>query len=295
MALKGTLEVFSTTQLLHLINLSKRTGVLHIFEGIATGEKLILGDGETRIDKLAAGQEIASLVFREGKLVYAYLATMDGHLASVLHRSGKLSEKQALAIKQRASQVDEKGLALRLINANYVSKIDIVKSLQRHMVNVVFDLMNWKTEPFEFTENELPPRDKILVSIDLKNVIIEGIKRQKKRLKLEDELPNLDLALKFTDAPGEKLQDVQLSTKEWRVIGFINPKNSMRQIAKACNLSDSEIRQIIYSLMQAGLVHVVKQQVSEKQKRKTGRLGSINPETPSRTVVNKLIARIRDI
>ena len=38
------------------------------------------------------------------------------------------------------------------------------------------------------------------------------------------------------------------------------------------------------------------QQVSEKQKRKTGRLkNSINPETPSRAVVNKLIARIREI
>ena len=295
MALKGTLEVFSTTQLLHLINLSKRTGVLHIFEGVATGEKLTLGDGETRIDKLAAGQELASLVFREGKLIYANLSTMDGHLSSVLHRSGKLSDKQAAAIKKRAAQLDEKGLALRLINANYVSKVDIVKSLQRHMVNIVFDLMNWQTEPFVFAESETPPRDKILVSIDLKNVIIEGIKRQKKRLHLEEELPNLDLALKFTDAPGEKLQDVQLSTKEWRVIGFINPKNSMRQIAKACNLSDTEIRQIIYSLMQAGLVHVVKQQVSEKQKRKTGRLRAINPETPSRAVVNKLIARIREI
>ena len=53
MALKGNLAVFTTTQLLNLINLSKRTGVLHVYEGKETGRKLTLGDGETQIPELA--------------------------------------------------------------------------------------------------------------------------------------------------------------------------------------------------------------------------------------------------
>jgi hypothetical protein len=293
MALKGNLAVFSTTQLLHLINLSKRTGVLHLYEGKATGRMLTLGDGETKIPELAPGEERARLAFRDGKLVFANISTIDGHLASVLSRSGKLTIKQAQAIKQRASGLDDKGLALRLINANYVTKNDIVRSLQRHMVNVVFDLMNWKTEPFEFIDKEGAPSDRILVPIDLKNVIIQGIKQQQERLKLEEEIPNLDLALKFPDDPGEKFKDVQLGKKEWQVVGFINPKNTIRQIAKACNLTDTEVRQIVYQLMQAGLVTIIKPQV--ERKRQTGRLSPIRPETPSRAVVNRLIARIKEI
>lgn len=294
MALKGNLAVFTTTQLLNLINLSKRTGVLHVYEGKETGRMLTLGDGETKIPELAPGDELAMLAFRDGKLIYAAMQSIDGHLASVLGRAGRLTEKQATLIKERAGRLDDKGLALRLINANYVSKSDIVKSLQRHMVSIVFDLMNWKVEPFEFSENEGPPNNKILVPIDLKNVIIEGIRRHQQRLRLEEEIPNLDLALRFPDDPGEKFKDVQLGTKEWRVVGFINPKNTIRQIAKACGMTDTEIRQIVYSLMQAGLVQIVKPQVADK-KRSTGLLSPIRPETPSRAVVNRLIARIKEI
>jgi hypothetical protein len=295
MALKGNLAVFTTTQLLNLINLSKRTGVLHIYKGEKTGRMLTLGDGQTKIEELAAGAEMAHLAFKDGKLVFAFMDGLDDHLASILQRAGKLTEKQAEVIKQRAGKIDDRGLALRLINANYVAKDDIVKSIQRHMVNIVFDLMNWKIEPFEFTESEVPPNERILVPVDLKNVIIEGVRRQQQRLKLEEELPNLDLALKFTDDPGEKFKDVQLGPKEWRVVGFINPKNSIRQIAKACNMTDGEIRQIVYSLVQAGLVSVIKPQ-NKEVKKGTAQLKPLQtPDTPSRAVVNKLIARIKEI
>jgi hypothetical protein len=295
MALKGNLAVFTTTQLLNLINLSKRTGVLHIYKGEKTGRMLTLGDGQTKIEELAPGKEMASLAFKEGKLVYAFMDGLDDHLASILQRAGKLTEKQAEVIKQRGGKIDDRGLALRLINANYVAKDDIVKSIQRHMVNIVFDLMNWKVEPFEFKEAEVPSSERILVPVDLKNVIIEGLRRQQQRLKLEEELPNLDLALKFTDDPGEKFKDVQLGPKEWRVVGFINPKNSIRQIAKACNMTDTEIRQIVYSLVQAGLVSVIKPQ-NKEAKKGTGLLQpQVHPDTPSRAVVNKLIARIKEI
>ncbi|HLA41837.1 MAG TPA: hypothetical protein VJZ27_00285, partial [Aggregatilineales bacterium] len=63
MPLKGTLAVFSTTQLLHLINLAKKTGVLRIYEGVETGRQLILGDGQTKIAELAPGKQRAEIVF----------------------------------------------------------------------------------------------------------------------------------------------------------------------------------------------------------------------------------------
>ena len=39
MPLQGNIRDFSTTQLLNLVNLSRRTGMLTIFEAIPTGEK----------------------------------------------------------------------------------------------------------------------------------------------------------------------------------------------------------------------------------------------------------------
>ena len=49
-----------------------------------------------------------------------------------------------------------------------------------------------------------------------------------------------------------------MSVEEWRVVSYINPKNSIRQIGKAAKMSDIEIRKIIYGLLQAGLVELVR-------------------------------------
>ncbi len=294
MALKGNLRVFTTTQLLNLVNLSKRTGSLAIYDGMPTGEKITLGDGLTQIDKLAPGKQLAYLTFQGGKLVYADMEGKDAHLAGILHRAGKLNEEQARLIRQRAEKLNmsDKGLALSLINANYVTRRDIVQSIQKHTVSIVFDLMTWKKEPFEFHEGAMAPGNRILVPIDLRNVIIEGTRVLNEQIKLEEEIPNLDLALRFAEDPSN-LRKVKLGADTWRVVGFINPKNSIRQIAKACNMTDTEIRRIIFALMQAGLVHLVKPQSQDSKRRSDWR--QVQRNAPDRDVVNRLIDRIKNI
>ena len=71
---------------------------------------------------------------------------------------------------------------------------------------------------------------------------------------MQDELPDLNRALRFTDRPDTKLRDINLSVEEWRVISFINPRNTIRQIAQSNNMDDFQIRKIVYGMFQAGLV-----------------------------------------
>lgn len=287
MALKGNLRNFSTTQLLNLINLAKKTGILTIFEGVPTGESDALGD-----PKLAPGKARASVAFREGKLVHASMGAQDGKLTSVLHKAGKLNDRQAQVIRNRAANTSDKALALLLIQANYVTKADIVTSIQQHTLDIIYDLLSWSDGPFAFHDGEQLGDDRITVPIDLENVIIEGSRRMREVEHLVDELPNLDLALKFPEAPGDKFKGIHLSVEEWRVVSFVNPKNSVRQIAKANNMSDTEIRRIVYGLLQAGLVELVKPPgMPEPQRARSRR------EVPQveKTVVNKLIDRIRTL
>ena len=63
---------------------------------------------------------------------------------------------------------------------------------------------------------------------------MEGARRMREWEQLAEELPNLDMALKFTDRPNAaNIRSMNLSVEEWRVVSFINPKNSMKAIAKA--------------------------------------------------------------
>jgi hypothetical protein len=278
MALKGDLKDFSTTQLLNLVNLAKKTGTLSIE---------------------VSAEKKASVAFKEGKLIHAILGRQDGNLAVVLAKSGKLTKDQAKQIGERARNTSDKQLGLLLINAGYVTQADIIQSIKTHLKGVVLKLFGWSAGAFNFETDKMPPADRITVSIDLENLIMEGSRRIKELDRLEEELPNLDMALKFPGQPRSKLDKVDLSVDEWKVISFVKPENTIRMIAKAHNMNDQQIRKIVYSLLQAGLVELTRPAGAETARVPPGavrraRQPMQEPEVRAK-VVNKLIERIRSL
>ncbi len=267
MALRGNLKDFSATQLLNLINLARKTGALTI---------------QTQKAK-------AQMFFREGKLIYAMRGEPDGHLVTMLQRIGKLSSEQAKAIQARPEAKDDKELARLLMRAGYVSRGDVVQGVKTHVLDVVYRLFTWMGGTFLFKPNVLPSDDKITVTIDLDNVIMEGSRRIREWERLQDELPDLDMALKFTDNPSARLRNISLSVEEWRVISFINPRNTIRQVAQSNNMTDFQIRKVVYGMLQAGLVELVRPEGRERQL--TERIK--RPPPVKRSVVERLIDRIK--
>ena len=132
-----------------------------------------------------------------------------------------------------------------LINAGYVSQPDILQSVHSYILSNVYPLFTWPDGTFRFESNVLPFSDRINVAIDLENVIMEGSLRLKEWERLQDELPNLDMALKFADRPGANMRNISMSVEEWRVVSFINPRNTIRQIAQYNNMSDFQVRKIV--------------------------------------------------
>ncbi|MDX2078791.1 MAG: DUF4388 domain-containing protein [bacterium] len=291
MPLHGNLRDFSATQVFNLINLSGRTGTLSIFEGVPTGEE----DGMGK-EKEAPGAEKAKIVFKTGKLVHALLSGQANDLIAVLNKAGKLTDQQATIMRERAKGTGDKALAMRLIGANYVSQGDIVNSIQQFVLDVVYNLMSWHNGPFRFDDNVLPNEDRIYVPIDLENVIIEGARRMKKDEELLTAIPNLDVALKFPENPKEKFKGIHLSVEEWRVVSFVNPKNTIRAIAKANNMSDMEIRRIVYMLEQAGLVEIIAPAAGSGRPGATPTKRRTTAQQPiKKDVVSKLIDKIKSI
>jgi hypothetical protein len=155
--------------------------------------------------------------------------------------------------------------------------------------------MTWNKEPFVFEEEEQPPSDRITVPLDLENVIMEGTRRSLAEKRFVEMLPNLDFALRFPESPSEKFKGIQLSVEEWRVVSFINPKNSIRQIAKACNMTDMDIRKVVVGLLDAGLVQLVKVAPTPDPSKKVPKRPAQVGTQPNSTVVNKLIERIKNL
>jgi hypothetical protein len=273
MALKGNLRDFSITQLLNLVNIAQKTGVL-ILE--RPDEKVVVS-------------------FLKGKIAYAQAGSDDGSLVTVLYRAKRITASQYKAIQERAKNITDKELGLLLINANYISQQDIISILQTHFTNVVNKLFTWVEGLFRFENDILPPDGKITVRISLENIIIEGSRRLKELEHLQDEIPSLDIAMKFTERPGTNLRNVNLSVDEWKVVSFINPKNTIRQIASATKKNDLEIRRIVYGLLQAGLVELVRPEgVLPAQVQNRPAMPQASKEE-QKSLINRLISRIRTI
>jgi hypothetical protein len=272
MALKGNLRDFSFSQLLNLISLAKKTGTLQVH----------------------GPEKDASISFEQGKLSYAQNNKVDSGLAAVLLRGEKLTDKQYQVIKDRADNIGDKELGLMLINNNYVTQEEILESLKKEFVATANDLFTWEEGIFHFENNLKPSADKISLLISLENIIIEGSRQLKELERLQDEIPSLEMALKFTENPGTNIRNVNLSVKEWRVVSFINPKNTMKQIAKTTKLNDLEFRRIVYSLIQAGLVEIVRPAGAAPPTPKVPSL-PVEGTEEQKSLVNRLITRIRSL
>ncbi len=236
MALRGNLREFSFTQLLNLINLACKTGTL-VIEGPS---------------------DIARVSFLDGKLSFAQLGQEDASLPAILMRNKKISNAQYRIMIERSSNMADKELGLLLINAGYITQEDVLDSLQTYFIDIVRRLFAWVEGFFHFETDDLSLDSKIPVRIDLENLIIEGSRQLREWEQLQEEIPSLDMALKFVERPGANIRNLNLSVEEWRVVSFVNPKNTMRQVASATRLNELEIRRVVYSLLQAGVVEIVR-------------------------------------
>ncbi len=263
--MKGNLKDFSGTQILHLVSLARKTGTL----------------GVNRKDGRA------NLAFREGKLIFAAIGDVDGSLASVLARDGRISGEQASALAKRAQKTGDKQLGLLLIQKGYVTQADIVKSIKKHALAAVNQFATWKEGLFAFDPARLPSDDLITVPLDLENIIIQIARVQKRDEQLEEEIPSLDVKLVFKERPTVNVKDLQLSQDEWRVMNYIKPENTIRMIANKLDMSDRQVRRVIGSLREAGLVELVQARRREKL--------TEDEKKEKRALVGRLINHIQSI
>jgi hypothetical protein len=271
MALKGNLRDFTVTQLLNLINLARKTGTLTI-----EGHK-----------------DVAWVSFDQGKLIYAQLGNEDGSLTGILTKSGRITPQQAASIRSHAGERSDMELGLLMINAGYLTQQDILVGIRQYILEIVYKLFTWIDGFFRFDADVLPPQEAITIRLDLENIIMEGSRKVQEWEHLQDEIPNLEMALNFVDRPGANIRDVNLTVEEWKVVSFINPKNTIRQIAKANKMNDLEIRRIVYGLMQAGLIEIVRPEGMPMPKQ-AQRLPPVDSKQQA-SLVNRLIQRIRSL
>ncbi len=237
MALKGNLKDVGLNQLLNLIYVAHKTGSLTV-----QGER---------------GEGTARLYFREGKLIHASTDGQVTRLTDVMVKAGKLTPDQAKAVRARSKIDTDKELGLLMIQSGMLTQNDIIQGVKNYLLESVYQLFTWRAGAFRFDPNVLPPEERIAVAVSLDHLIMEGGRRVQEWERLRDELPDLDVPLKFVERPETNLRSINLNVEQWKVVSFINARNTIRQIANYLKVDEYQIRRIVHGLQSAGLVEVI--------------------------------------
>jgi len=234
MSLIGNLRSYSATQLLNLIHLASKTGTLTV-----------------------RNQSTMQLAFYKGKLIDAAFVEEQLDLADLLWQDGKLTDAQLMAIQANRGSHSDVEMGRLLIQAGILTREEILLSSRQRVMEIILELFTWETGEFSFATGELPSQDRVMVVVDLALVIGDGEKQRKEWRRLQELLPDMDVRLRCARHPKSRLQDIELTLREWRVMIASNTRETMRQIANANRLSAFQIRRIVYGLLQVGLVEIV--------------------------------------
>jgi len=271
MALKGNLKDFSFIQLLNLINLANKSGALYV----------------------ERPGYFARVIFYNGKL--AYFESGDGKpdLLRSLNDHKLITAYQHTLLKGRLVDMNDREAGIYLVNSGYATLDQVIAALEEDFSANFRRLFDWAEGFFRFEAGEIIPDDQIPVRLNLENLIVEGARELQEIEELKSEIPSLDMALKFTDRPGTDIRNINLTPAEWQVVSYVNPKNSIQQIANTTKMDEVEIRRVVFTLLQAGLVEMIRPgglPVAIPGKN----LPVKNPEQ-NRSLIKRLINRIRSI
>jgi hypothetical protein len=269
MALKGNLRDVGLNQLLNLIYLAHKTGALAVQNSEGAGK--------------------ARLYFKEGRLIHAAMDGQEARLTDILVKAGKLTPDQAKAVRSRSKVDTDKEYGLLMIQNGMLNQNDIIQGVKTYLLESVYQLFTWRSGDFRFEPNELPSEERITVAVNLDHLIIEGSRRVQEWEHLRDELPDLDVPLRFVERPDSNIRDINLNVEQWKVISFINARNTIRQIANFLKVDEFQIRRIVYGLQTAGLVDVMPAPVPARPR------PAPPPQPVARGVLLRVIDRLRRI
>ncbi len=266
MALRGTLGDFSLADILQLIGLQRKTGIL----------------------MLRHGDEEITVGFESGRVVSAdsNLRPAEQKIGQLLIRRGKLSTQrldEALRVQKETLQ----RLGYVLHDRKWVDRETLQRQLSLQITETVFGLFRWKGGEYDFQPRERVEWDRDFVNpIPAEHLLMEGARMVDEWPIVERVIPDSDVVLRPTQAalrvlstggesqeargsiydqdidfgfiPSDPLSDTdtgpRLSPIERQVLRWIDGKRAAYEIAELTELGSFETFKTMARLIELKLI-----------------------------------------
>jgi hypothetical protein len=264
-ALEGTIKDFGLADILQLIGLQRKTGVLTL-EG-------------------ASGT--VTVKFLDGAVVAADTSdrNLEDLLGSVLVRTGRITEaqlKEALRIQKTTLQ----RLGYVLVAQRFIADADLDEALHIQVTQIVYRLFRWRAGKYQFAPMEHMEYDsEHFRPVSAETILMEGARMidewpiLERRIKSPaivfrktesgraldvpvTSLIDTDLDIAFVDSParGTKAAELRISPEERDVLHMVDGGATVQDIADMSALAEFDLYRTLVELLNRNLIEIVEAQ-----------------------------------
>lgn len=234
MALEGTLKDFGLADILQLIALQKKTGVL----------------------TLESRGNTVNISFKEGKIVS--IDTPKGwegdRLGEILVKAGKISREElmsALEINRGTGQ----RLGYILLKEDLITKDALSVALQHQIKSQIIRFFHWKEGSYKFIPKDIPPSEDLITPIDTEYILMEGLRIIDEWPSIEHRIPSFDTVLKQVKDKWEETEaERSLTENDKRIFELVDGKSDISIIIASSGMDEIDACNTLIRLMDLGLI-----------------------------------------
>lgn len=230
MSIKGNLREASLPDVIQLLSLGKKTGVLSI------SDRKNFGD----------------IFFKDGKIIYCSIVNREDRIGQILLNQGDIDEptlEKALQIQE--DENNNVRLGDIFVRMNAITSEVIEERIQRQITDTIFIFLTWEDGFFNFEPNIKPGNETITVELNPDDILLEQARKVDEWSVIEDELPPENTIIMKTNIDStDKLNEDEIS-----VLGLVNNRRTLTEIFEKSHLGRYETARAVYDLKKIGYVY----------------------------------------
>jgi tetratricopeptide (TPR) repeat protein len=237
MSIEGALAELSLQDVLQLLELAHKTGVLTI-----------------RSDQL---NDEAIVHFTRGAIVFAVRRRSTRRLGQLLIRAGKLTQREVDRALELQRLDPSRRLAEILLEMGSITEEELEQQLRFQMEETIYEVMPWSDGYFKFEERKELADQRLLARIRVESLLMEGARRIDEWARLEAKVSGPDAVPCLAPTADTEATPLDLRSHEWEVLAHIDGERDIRQIAADLGRSAFDVAKTVYGLVSMGVLEVV--------------------------------------
>jgi hypothetical protein len=230
--LSGDLSAFGLADVLNLLAMGKRTGVL----------------------RLTRGAETRTLTWQDGEIVFARSNSVRNSLGNFLVRKGIITpEQNALS----AAQIDENTRHGKvLVRMGFISADQLHWAVKQQVLEIIYSLFHWRSGLFEFIEGAPDAQERITLAMSTTRIIMDGVHRLDEWTRMRAAIPDDHALVEGVLPPAAVARRADLGAGEKKIYPLADGTRTVGEIVEQARLGEFETYAALFQLLSAGAIRI---------------------------------------